>query len=306
MSPVRRAHLQMHLCVLLWGFTAILGKLISLEALSLVWWRMSLVTLMLLCVPVVWRGLRILPWRLWLAFGGVGAIVAAHWVTFYAAIKLANASVAATCMALCPVFLAFLEPFIARRRFSMSEVLLGVAVIPGVALVVGGIGTEMRLGLSVGVLSALLASTFGALNKRLVEKASPLAVTFVELGTGALLITAIAPFATSGPAFPIPDARDAALLMILAAGCTLIPFALSLTALRHLSAFGAQIIVNLEPVYAVILAVPLLSEHRELGATFYAGVAVILAAVFAQPLLERRRGAPATGSIVEGQVGLRE
>ena len=309
MTPARRALFQIHFCVLLWGFTAILGKLITLRALSLVWWRMWLVTAALLLVPRVWRGLRALSGRLWLAYAGVGAVVSLHWLTFYGSIKLANASVAATCIALAPVFLALVEPFIARRPFAPRELLLGVAVVPGVALVVGGLSAQMRLGVAVGALSALLVAIFGALNKRLVEHADPLVVTCVEMGTGALFLTLIAPLLPhTGALFPVPGLNDALLLVLLAVGCTLVPFALSLVALRHLSAFGAQLVVNLEPVYAILLAIPLLGEQRELGLTFYLGVLILLAAVFANPLLDRvaLRRTAAKDSAAAGEVGIRE
>lgn len=292
MSPSRKAHLQIHFCVLLWGFTAILGKLITLPALPLVWWRMLLVSGTLLCVPRVWRELRAMPRRLLLSYAGVGVIVALHWLTFYGAIKLANASVAATCIALCPIFLAIVEPWVAGRRFDPRELLIGAAVVPGVALVAGGLPGDMRLGLAVGVLSALFVAFFSALNKRLVERADALTVTCVELGTGTLFLTALAPFLAS-PAFVLPDAHDGALMLVLAYGCTLLPFALALAALRHLSAFATQMVTNLEPVYAIVLAIPLLGEQRELGWTFYAGVAVILAAVFAHPWLHRGEKAEA-------------
>ncbi|WP_426287775.1 DMT family transporter [Luteibacter sp. E-22] len=292
MSPSRKAHLQIHFCVLLWGFTAILGKLITLPALPLVWWRMLLVSGTLLCVPRVWRELRAMPRRLLLSYAGVGVIVALHWFTFYGAIKLANASVAATCIALCPVFLAIVEPWVAGRRFDPRELLIGAAVVPGVALVAGGLPGDMRLGLAIGVLSALFVAFFSALNKRLVEKADALTVTCVELGTGTLFLTALAPFLAS-PAFVLPDLHDGALMLVLAYGCTLLPFALALAALRHLSAFATQMVTNLEPVYAIVLAIPLLGEQRELGWTFYAGVAVILAAVFAHPWLHRGEKAEA-------------
>ena len=309
MSPARRALLQIHFCVLLWGFTAILGKLITLGALALVWWRMWLVTAALLLVPRVWRGLRALTPRLWAAYAGVGAVVSLHWLTFYGAIKLSNASVAATCIALGPVFLALVEPYIAGRRFVARELLLGVAVVPGVALVVGGLSAQMRLGVAVGALSALLVAIFSALNKRLVDRADPLVVTCVEMGTGALFLTLAAPLLPhTGPAFPLPSARDAGLLLALSIGCTLVPFALSLVALRHLSAFGAQLVVNLEPVYAILLAIPLLGEQRELGLTFYLGVLILLAAVFANPLLDRvaLRRTAAKDSAAAGEVGIRE
>jgi drug/metabolite transporter (DMT)-like permease len=290
MQAVTRARLQIHFCVLLWGFTAILGKLITLPALPLVWWRMWLVAGSLLLMPKVWRGLKAMPVRLRWAYAGIGALVALHWLTFYAAIKLSNASVAATCIALGPVFLALVEPWIARRGFDPRELLIGVAVVPGVALVAGGVPADMRLGIAIGTLSALLVALFGSLNKRFVEHADPLTVTCIELGTGAAFLTLLAPFLPhTGPALVLPDLHDALLLLLLSFGCTLLPFALALVALRHVSAFGMQMVTNLEPIYAILLAILLLGEQHQLDAKFYVGVAVILAAVFAHPLLNRRR-----------------
>ena len=292
MQAVNRARLQIHFCVVLWGFTAILGKLITLPALPLVWWRMLLVSAALLLVPRVWRGLRAMPARLRWAYAGIGVLVSLHWLTFYAAIKLSNASVGATCIALGPVFLAFIEPWLARRRFDPRELLIGVAVVPGVALVVGGVPHEMRIGLVVGVLSALFVALFGSLNKRLVDHGDPLTVTCIELGTGAVFLTALAPLLPhAGPAFVLPGLHDSLLLLALSFGCTLLPFALALVALRHMSAFGTQMVTNLEPVYAIVLAIVLLGEQRELDHGFYAGVVVILAAVFVHPLLHRRQRA---------------
>lgn len=295
MTPTTRAQLQIHLCVVLWGFTAILGKLITLPALPLVWWRMLLVAAALALVPRVWRGVRALPRRLLLAYAGIGVLVALHWLTFYGAVKLANASVAATCMALATVFVAMVEPKLAGRRFSRAELALGLAVLPGVALVVGGIPDGMRIGVAVGALSALFVALFGSLNKRLVEHADPLVVTAVELGAGAVALTLLAPAmpmlfpAFAGPLFVLPGAQDAAWLLLLAFACTLFPFALSLVALRHMSAFSAQLAVNLEPVYAIVLAIVLLSEQQELSLPFYLGVVIILAAVLVHPMLARPR-----------------
>ena len=290
MQPVNKARLQIHFCVLLWGFTAILGKLITLPALQLVWWRMLLVAAALLLMPKVWRGLFAMPARLRWAYAGIGVLVSLHWLTFYAAIKLSNASVGATCIALGPVFLAFIEPWIARRRFDPRELLIGAAVVPGVAMVVGGVPHGMRLGIAVGVLSALFVALFGSLNKRLVEHGDPLTVTCIELGTGTVFLTALAPLLPhTGAAFVLPDRHDTLLLLALSFGCTLLPFALALVALRHLSAFGTQMVTNLEPVYAIVLAIMLLGEQRELDGWFYAGVVVILSAVFIHPLLNRQR-----------------
>lgn len=290
----RRALAQIHLCVLLWGFTAILGKLISLAALPLVWWRMLLVTAALALLPGVWRALRTLPVRLILAYTGIGALVALHWLTFYAAIKLANASVAATCIALGPVFLAIVEPLLQRRPIAWRDLWLGLSMLPGVALVMGGIPEAMWSGVVTGVVSALLVAIFGSLNKLLVEQADPLTVTALELGAGTLALTCLTPLlalvlpAQAGTApWTLPGPRDWLWLGLLAYGCTLLPFALSLVALRQLSAFSAQLAVNLEPIYAILLAALLFGEQRELGGSFYLGAAIVVAGVFLHPLLHR-------------------
>ena len=184
MAPARKALLQIHLCVVIWGFTAILGKLISLPAFALVWWRMFLVVVALAFVPAFWRGLQRMSLRTAGIFAGIGVVVALHWVTFYGAIKLANASVAAACMGVAPIMMAVVEPWITRKRFDPRELLIGVAAVPGVLLVVGGTPQGMRLGIAAGVLSAFLVSVFGSLNKRYVELGEPMAVTGLELAAG--------------------------------------------------------------------------------------------------------------------------
>jgi drug/metabolite transporter (DMT)-like permease len=288
-----RAQWQIHFCVLLWGFTAILGKLISLPALALVVWRMALVTLVLALVPRVWRGLQRLPRRTLGIFAGIGVLVALHWLTFYGAIKLANASVAATCIALAPVFLAVVEPAVTGKRFELRELALGIAIVPGVALVVGGVPADMRLGVLIGALSAFLVAVFGALNKRYIEHADPLTVTAIELCAGALFLVAMGYLIPSlGDPLPWPSAKDAGLLLLLALACTLLPFALSLVALRQLSAYSAQLAINLEPVYAILLAIPLLGEQRELSPQFYLGVAIVLLVVIAHPWIQRKAPVP--------------
>lgn len=293
MSSTTRAHWQLHFCVLLWGFTAILGKLITLTALQLVWWRMLIVVAALLLVPRVWRELRAMPPRRVAAYAGIGVLVSMHWLTFYSAVKLANASVAATCMALAPVFLAVIEPLVARRRFNARELLLGVVAVPGVALVVGGVPAEMRIGVAVGVVSAVFCASFGALNKRMAERGGALTVTGIELGAGALFLTFVTLVWHGEGTFAVPGLHDAALLLVLALACTLLPFALSLRILRRLSAYTVQLATNLEPVYAIVLAIILLDEQRQLDAWFYFGVVMILGAVFLQPVFTRRTSRPA-------------
>lgn len=284
-----RAWLQLHFCVVLWGFTAIFGRLITLPALPLVWWRMTLVGVALIAVPKFWRGVRGLSGRQIAIYAGIGVLVALHWLTFYGSIKLSNASVGATCMALMSVLMAFIEPLIVRRKFDTRELLFGLAVIPGVLLVIGGTPVAMRVGIAVGVLSVLILCVFGALNKRYISRAEALTVTGVELGAGALFLTCVGPLLPGGEVlFALPSQRDGLFLLALALGCTLLPFTLGLVAMRHLSAFSTALALNLEPVYAIILAILLLDEQRELAWPFYLGVAIILGVVVLHARIMRR------------------
>ena len=291
MSPHSRAWLQIRFCVVLWGFTAILGRLITLPALPLVWWRMLLVTVALLVWPPFWTGVRRLPRRLAAIYFGIGALVTLHWVTFYGSIKLSNASVGATCMALSPVFVALVEPALARRAFNVRELMMSVAVIPGVALVVGGTPAGMRIGIAVGVFSALCVGVFSSLNKRYIGSSHALAVTGLQMGAGAVLLPLLALVLPDERVLAWPSLHDAGLLVVLSMACTLLPYSLALVALRHLSAFATTLAVNLEPVYAILLAIVLLNEQRDLTPSFYSGMALIMTIVFAHPWLSRRFGA---------------
>ncbi|MGM0633180.1 MAG: EamA family transporter [Pseudomonadota bacterium] len=303
MTEYRTAWLQIHFCVLLWGFTAILGRLISIDALPLVLWRMGLVAMVLLLLPRVWRALRDMPGRLLAGYLAIGVLVSLHWLTFYGAIKLANASVAVTCIATVPVFLSIVEPVLTGRRFLLRELLLALLVVPGVVLLVGGTPPAMNTGIVVGIISAFFVSLFSSLNKRLVFRADSLTVTGLEMGAGALFLALIGLWVTwlgtgpltrlfvteQGMLFAVPSLSDSGWLLLLAFGCTLLPFALSLVALRQLSAYATALAVNLEPVYAILMAMVFLGEQQDLAWTFYAGAGLILLAVFAYPALEARR-----------------
>ncbi|MFA6312469.1 MAG: DMT family transporter [Sterolibacterium sp.] len=272
--------LQIHFCVVMWGFTAILGKLITLAALPLVFWRVFIVSLCLLFWVPLWRQLWRLSRRDWMDSLLAGILITLHWLCFYGSIKLANASVAATCIALAPVFLSILEPLFSRQPFVARELLVAVISIPGVMLVLGGIPPAMLGGFALGTLSALFVAIFSILNKRLAMRVAPLSLTAIEMGAGALLLGLLIPlWPMLGSRFDWPGQADMIWLLVLALACTLLPFVVAIMALRKLSAFSAQLAVNLEPVYAILLAWVFLGEGEQLRLPFYAGVAVILAAV---------------------------
>jgi drug/metabolite transporter (DMT)-like permease len=169
-------------------------------------------------------------------------------------------------------------------------------------LVIGGVPAGMRDGIVVGAVSALLVAVFGSLNKRLAHRTGALTATALELGAGVVVLSVLAPVLgelvpeLGGSLLVWPGPRDGVLLVVLALACTLLPFSLSFLALRHISAFSAQLAINLEPVYSIVLAIVLLGEQRELSARFYIGVAIILAVVLLQPFIGPPR--EVTGELV--------
>ena len=287
MKQEQRAYLELHIAVLLFGFTAILGDLIQLSALVMVWWRMLLTSVSLLFLIRFGKQLRRLPRELVLKFMGIGVLVALHWVCFFGAIKLSNASITLICMATTSLFTAFLEPLLLKQRIKGVEIFLGAIIIPGMALVVNSTASDMLAGIVVGLLSAFLAALFATLNKKLVTRADPMSITFLELSSGWLFLSLLLPFLVSRETVFVPTLADLGYLLVLALLCTTLAYVLALRSLRHLSAFASNLTVNLEPVYGIALAWVLLQEHQELDPGFYRGVLVILGAVFSYPLIRR-------------------
>ncbi|HMO37996.1 MAG TPA: DMT family transporter [Saprospiraceae bacterium] len=293
MNPISKAYLELHIAVFLFGFTAILGDLISLPALSLVWWRVLFTSFSLVFLIRVMRLFRRLPRAQTLRFMGIGVLVALHWLAFYGAVKLANASIALVAMATTSFFTAFIEPLIMRRRVIWYEIALGLLIIPGMVLVVNGMELSMLTGLGVGFLSAFLAALFATLNKKFIGDHNAMEVTFLELGSAWLFLSLVLPvyFLFAGEAIAIwPVGLDWLYLLVLSLLCTTLAYVLALRALRHLSAFASNLTINLEPVYGIVMAWIILKDHESLNQHFYWGVVIILLAVFSYPLLKKRVG----------------
>ncbi len=290
MNDLRKAYLQLHLAVFLWGFTAVLGDTIQLPALALVWWRVLLTSLSLLFIGRIGSSLRGMPRTNILRFALVGALTGLHWLTFFGAVKLSNASVTLVCMSTGALFTALLEPLLLRTPVKWMEVLLGLTVIPGMALVVGSVKVSMYDGILVGLLSAVLMGAFNVLNKKWIQQGDPFSITFIEMVSACLLLGVIlVPYHWLAPAAPFwPSWQDAWQLLFLSLACTTLTWYLALRALRHLTAFAATLTVNLEPVYGIFFAWVILRENKELNAGFYAGVLLIIGAVGCYPFLRDR------------------
>ena len=290
MTPTKRAFLELHFAVLLYGLTAILGDLISLPATVLVWWRVWIASISLLFLIRFGQALKSIPRSLILQYMGIGVIVALHWITFFGSIKYANASIALVCLATGSFFTAILEPIMTEVKFKWYQFGLGALVVPGMALIVQSLEVQMLTGVWLGLISSALAVLFSILNKQRIDKAAPFSITFLEMTSAGLFITLLFPFYfMQNEAIQFwPTLTDLGYLLILALFCTTLAYALNLRALQHLSAFAANLALNMEPVYGIILAVVLLQENKELAPDFYIGVVIIMVAVFGYPFLKSR------------------
>ncbi len=290
MDNTKRAYLELHVAVLLFGFTAILGDLIQLSAVMIVWWRVLITCISLLYFVQFGLKLKSIPKDKVFKFLGIGILVALHWITFYGAIKLSNASVALICFASTSLFTSFLEPAILGRSIEKLQVIMGLMVIPGMWLIVNTVESSMMNGIYVGLLSALLAAIFSTLNKRLIDDADSYSITFLELGSAWIFISLLIPVLIwNGTDIQFwPVGSDWIYLVVLALLCTTLAYILSLRALKHVSAFVANLTINMEPVYGILLAIVLLNDHKELSPRFYIGVVLISAIVFSYPLIKKR------------------
>lgn len=270
----------MHFTVLVWGFTAILGRLISLSAVTLVWYRLAVVVAVM---PLVlwWRKL---PWRVSLKqqrfLGLVGALVAIHWLLFYGCIKYAGVSVAVLCLSTVTFFTALLEPFVFGRRPLLGEITLGLAVMLGVGFLVKvETGTD-ETGLALGLGSALFSAAFGSLNGKLARQIPGEVVTFWELFAAGAVTTVFLAFQPQEFILPTQlSVRDWCLLLALAIGCTVLPWLWSLRVLQTLAPYTLALAVSLETVYAMGIAWFVFPDTEQLTWRFYVGATLLLSLV---------------------------
>ncbi|MDX5319895.1 MAG: EamA family transporter [Bacteroidota bacterium] len=287
-KELKRAFLFLHIAVFLFGFTAILGKLITLREVMLVWHRLWITCLSIAFIPGVILALKKMTRKEIIRFMGIGLITCMHWLAFYGSIKLSNVSIALSCLATTSLFTSLIEPWLFKRRINPLEVVLGIAVTVGIIIITRAT-FGYKEGIIAGLIAALLASLFSTLNKKYMENHHPITMTLLELGTGFLFITALLPVYLHyvPDAVLMPAAEDWGWLLILSILCTSVAYVLALLALKEISAFTANLAINLEPVYGILLAIPIFQEHKELDWRFYLGTGIILFSVFLYPVIRR-------------------
>lgn len=288
---MKKAFLQLHIAVLLAGLTGVLGKLISLSAGVLVWYRLFITALSLWLLAGFRRQDVMISRRdLWRIFG-IGGIAALHWVAFYASIKYSNVSVGLLCFSAVGFFTAIIEPLVLRHRLDVVELFLGLLVIAGIFFIFQ-LDPRYKTGIAIGLLSSLLASIFPVLNKRILRRVAAETVTLYELSGGFLVLTVLMPiylWLLPAPSL-VPGLADLGWLLILSWACTVLAFNLGLLALQRISAFTVSLTYNLEPVYGIVLAFLIFREDKYFNKGFYLGLVIILSSILLQTIrLWRRR-----------------
>ena len=280
---MKKAFLQLHIAILLAGFTGILGRLITLNEGLLVWYRLFFTVIFL------WAMYAMAPKSSTSGKAGllpvyvVGGLVALHWVFFYASIKYANVSIGLVCFSAVSFFTAVFDPIITGRKNDIREWMLGLLVMLGIYLIFH-FDPKYKTGIILGIVSSALAALFTIFNKGLLKNHSAMDLTRHQLTGGWLLLTVLLPVYLYF--FPvktlIPNWSDIGWLLFLSLFCTVLAYNLSMSALRSISPFTVNLSYNLEPLYGILLAFLLYREDKELESGFYYGMAIIVITVLIQ------------------------
>ena len=284
-----KSYLHFQGIVFIWGFTAVLGALITVGAVSLVWYRMLIASAVVFGY-IKWKKISLkAKTSTLLKMMGVGVLIALHWLTFFGAIKISNVSITLAMMSTGAFFTSILEPIFYKRKLIWYELLFGVLVICGLYLIFE-VETRFSEGILVALFSAFLAALFTLANGKLVKENPPSKISFYELLAGAGFIS-IYLLVTSGftSSFFVLPAMDWVYILILASICTAYAFIASVKVMRHLSPYTIMLTTNLEPVYGIILAYLILGDAEQMNEGFYYGALLILFTVILNGILKNSR-----------------
>jgi len=282
-------YLHLHFIVLIWGFTAILGKLITIDALPLVWFRMTLAVVFIAVFLLFKRNSLQVSRKnfFWLLAAGIA--IALHWVTFFKAIKVSNVSIALATMATGAFFTAILEPFWYKRKMIWYELSFGAVVIFGLYLIFN-VDTTYVEGIVLALISSFLAAIFSLINGKLTKVMQPSVISFYELGTGVLFLSIYLLVTSSFTAsfFELSE-TDLMYIFILASVCTAYAFIASVKIMQYISPYTVMLTVNLEPVYGIALAYFIFGDSEKMNFLFYIGALIILSTVIANGILKHKK-----------------
>lgn len=284
---------RLHMIVFLWGFTAILGKLIESNAQALTFYRMLFAAIFLfIFIRFVKKESIKVSKKLFIQLSAIGGFMAFHWLCFFYSIKVSNVSIALSCLSLSTLFASILEPIIFKRKVDISEVIMGVVIVICMGLI---FKTEFQYkeGIFYGILTALFGTVFSVFNGKIFGKTSSGNIIFYEIFSGFFILTAF--FLLSGQIFQISEisTRDLTLVVILASVFTAFPMLESVNLMKYISPFTLILTVNLEPVYGIILAFFIFGESEQMSPIFYGASLIMILAIVVNGVLKSRKNAAA-------------
>lgn len=282
-----KSYLLLHLIVFIWGFTAILGALISLDALPLVWWRMSLaVVFIYIYIRIKKIDLKI-PRKTLLAFLFAGLVIALHWFTFFKAIKVSNVSVTLACLSTGAFFASILEPLLFGKKIVWYEVIFGLIVIGGLYIIFN-VEVDYVLGIMLALTSAFLSALFTVINAKYTKLYLPSVISFYELlgGVGIFSIYLLFSGGFTAEFFTL-SLEDLGWLLLLASVCTAYAFIASIKVMKYLTPYTVMLTINLEPIYGIILALLIFKDSEHMNPMFYVGAVIILSTVILNGILKK-------------------
>jgi len=283
-----KSYLQLHLIVFIWGFTAILGELISLDALPLVWFRMAMAVGFIFLFMIYKKSKFVVPRKTLFAFLFLGLVIALHWLTFFKAIKVSNVSVTLACLSTGAFFTSFLEPILYRRKVIWYEVAFGLVVIGGLYIIFNVEG-DYYLGIILALISAFLSALFSVMNGKYAKMYDATVISFYELLGGVLCFSVYLLFTNTFSAeFFILKPSDWLYLLVLSSVCTAYAFIASVKVMKFISPYTVMLTINLEPVYGIILALLIFKEKEKMSPEFYFGAVIILATVILNGIIKYR------------------
>jgi drug/metabolite transporter (DMT)-like permease len=285
-------YLKLHFIVFLWGSTAVIGKLISIPAVEMIFYRMLLASLGMIALMLIKKESFLIPTKDIIKLLLVGILVSTHWIAFFGSGQVSTASVSLVGFATASLWTAIIEPLSNRKKIQPLEIGLGFFVIAGLYIIFS-FDFDFFLGLGLGILSGLLLAIFAVINSHLVRRIPSTTITMYEMLGGFLFTSAVLPiykiyWAKGGELQLSPTQMDWLYISILAIVCSVYAYSLSVELMKKISVFTIQLALNLEPVYGIIMAVILLNEGKYLNTPFYIGTTIILLAVLLYPYLKNR------------------
>jgi drug/metabolite transporter (DMT)-like permease len=296
---MKKSYLLLHIAVIIAGFTGIFGKLISLNEGLLVWYRVFFSFIWLFFILKLFKVKTAIPVRNKFSIAKVGMLITLHWVFFYGSIKYSNISIGVVCFCLTSTFTAILEPLINKKKFVVTELLLSMLTLLGIALIFH-FDASYQLGIAIGVVSSFFGALFTIYNERLVKHYDSKVINYYQMMGGTIGLGVLMPLYLYF--FPvaqlIPSLTDTVYLLLLSLFCTVGLYVMFAESLKRIPAFTVNLSFNLEPIYSIIMAFLFFNEGKEVNASFYVGLFFVMASVVLQTVItirSKRKSKPALG-----------